>query len=158
MLAACGGGGQGLDQNGRPLGEASADSGDGSGDGSGGTLQPTIESIQEHIFTPRCAKCHVGASAPEGLQLTDAHTSYSKLVGIRSQEYQLLFRVKAGDPDNSYLIHKLEGTQEVGSRMPRDGPPYLDQGTINVVRQWISDGAPPPPAAGFNGFLLENAP
>jgi len=168
LLAACGGSGEGLDENGRPLGEApppdDGGSGDGGGDQGGGDqsggsdeLQPTIESIQAHIFTPRCTECHAGAAAPEGLQLTDAQTSYSMLVGVRSQEYPLLFRVQAGNADNSYIIHKLEGTQEVGARMPRGGP-YLDQDTINVVRQWIDDGAPPPAQSSFNGFLLESTP
>jgi hypothetical protein len=45
-----------------------------------------------------------------------------------------------GDPDNSYLVQKLEGTAAVGGRMPQGGP-FLDQATIDLVRQWISDGA-----------------
>jgi hypothetical protein len=46
-----------------------------------------------------------------------------------------------GDPDHSLLIQKLEGTQTVGQRMPRGGP-FLDQSTIDVIRQWITNGAP----------------
>jgi hypothetical protein len=50
--------------------------------------------------------------------------------------------VKAGDPDNSYLIRKLEGLAGIsGSRMPLGGP-FLDQATIDQVRSWISNGAP----------------
>ncbi len=52
-----------------------------------------------------------------------------------------LDRVEPGDPDNSYLIHKLEGTQAVGDRMPQGGP-FLDEETIGDIRQWIADGAP----------------
>jgi len=47
------------------------------------------------------------------------------------------------DPDGSFLIHKLEGTQTVGGQMPADAPPFpfLQQATINVIRQWIQDDA-----------------
>jgi hypothetical protein len=51
-----------------------------------------------------------------------------------------ILRVAPGDPDNSYLIQKLEGTASVGVQMPEGGPP-LPQDRIDVIRQWISDGA-----------------
>ena len=50
-------------------------------------------------------------------------------------------RVVPGDPDASFLIQKLNGTQTLGNRMP-DGGPYLTTATVNVIRQWIQDGAP----------------
>jgi hypothetical protein len=62
------------------------------------------------------------------------------LVGIASSEAPNIQRVKPGDPNNSYLIHKIEGTAAVGARMPLGGPP-LPQPTILVIRQWISQGA-----------------
>ena len=98
VLAACGGTGEGLDENGRPLGES---------DGIG-PFEPTIESIQDHVFTPICAECHVGAGAPQGLVLSDAQTSYDNLVGVPSSEVPAYYRVLAGDPDASYLVHKVE--------------------------------------------------
>ena len=51
-----------------------------------------------------------------------------------------LSRVAAGDPDNSYLVQKVEGTASTGARMPL-GRPALDQSTIDDIRRWISDGA-----------------
>jgi hypothetical protein len=50
-------------------------------------------------------------------------------------------------PDASFLIHKLEGMQPggapiVGMRMPADGF-YLQQAQIQVVREWILNGAQP---------------
>ena len=91
------GSGAGLDQNGQPI-------------GSGGTppLTADFTSIQANVFTPICTRCHIGAGAPQGLQLDAAH-SYSLLVGVPSAEAPSLLRVKAGDPDNSYIIRKLEG-------------------------------------------------
>ena len=47
-----------------------------------------------------------------------------------------------GDPENSYLIHKLRGDADiVGLRMPRNGPPFLTDDQINQVKKWIQDGA-----------------
>lgn len=130
-LAGCGGGsGEGLDANGRPLGEGSA----------GGPLAPTFASIQANVFTPVCTGCHAGAAAPVGLRL-DAGSSYELLVGVASGEVGSLQRVNPGNPDASYLIHKLEGSAAVGARMPFGGP-YLDEATIAVIRQWIAAGAP----------------
>jgi len=51
-------------------------------------------------------------------------------------------RVKPGDPANSYLIQKLEGAPGIsGSRMPFGGP-FLDQPTIDLIKAWITSGAP----------------
>lgn len=120
-----------------------------------GQLQPTIESIQAQVFTPRCATsgCHRGTAAEEGLQLDDAQTSYDNLVDVRSVQSPLQFRVEPGDPDASYLIDKLEGTQASGTRMPQ-GQSSLSADTIAVIRQWIADGAPPPASAKRDTFIL----
>jgi hypothetical protein len=133
LLCACAGNGQGLDANGNPIG---------SGTTPPEALSADFKSIQDNIFTPLCVRCHSGASAPEGLQLDEAH-SYSLLVGVASAEQPSLDRVKAGDPNSSYLVMKLEGAPGiVGVQMPFGGP-YLPESTINIIRQWISDGAQP---------------
>jgi hypothetical protein len=50
--------------------------------------------------------------------------------------------VIAGDPENSYIIHKLEERSTIsGVRMPLGGP-YLTSGQILVIRRWIELGAP----------------
>ncbi|MEQ1440357.1 hypothetical protein AAG565_13440 [Fontimonas sp. SYSU GA230001] len=125
LLAACGGGGG---DGGAPQPDA---------------LQPTLESIQAQVFTPRCATsgCHRGSAARESLRLDDAQTSYDQLVEVRSVQVPSRFRVEAGSPDTSYLIDKLEGTQAAGNRMP-DGQAPLSAETVAVIRQWIADGAP----------------
>jgi len=132
--AGCTGSGQGLDQNGRPIGSDASSS---------APLTADLQSIQDNIFTPICTRCHVGASAPEGLRL-DAADSFNLLVGVPSAEDPSVLRVMPGEPDNSYLIRKLEGSSGiVGVRMPFDGP-YLPQSTIDVIRQWITNGAQKP--------------
>lgn len=115
---------------------------EGNGNGGGATLEPTLASIQANVFTPSCAVsgCHSGSSPPQGLNL-EASQSFGMLVGVPSNEVPALMRVNPSDPDNSYLIQKLEGTASVGARMPRNGPPFLTDAQIATIRQWISDGA-----------------
>ena len=61
------------------------------------------------------------------------------LVGVASTQQAAILRVDDFDPDNSYLIQKLEGTALSGGRMPPAGA--LDPAIIAEIRQWISDGA-----------------
>jgi hypothetical protein len=126
-LAGCAGSGDGLDENGRP------------DTGGPPPLTADFDSIQQNVFTPICTGCHAGAAAPLGLRLEEG-VSYAQLVGVPSVEDPDLLRVAPGDPDASYLVHKIEGRAEFGERMPLGGPP-LPQATIDVIRQWIVDGA-----------------
>jgi len=104
-------------------------------------ITANFSSIQSGIFSPTCAVsgCHFGAGAQQGLRL-DSANSYALLVGVASSEVPSIMRVKPGDPGNSYIIQKLEGTASVGAQMPFGGTP-LPQATINMIRQWITDGA-----------------
>jgi hypothetical protein len=132
----CAGNGKGLDQNGQPISAGGA---------TGGPVTADFQSIQDNVFTPICSKCHIGASAPEGLQL-DAGHSYNLLVGVPSNEQPSLLRVKSGDPDLSYMVRKIEGAPGiVGGQMPLGQTP-LPQATIDAIRQWITNGAPNVPA------------
>ncbi|HEU4781545.1 MAG TPA: hypothetical protein VFS58_16805 [Steroidobacteraceae bacterium] len=127
-LAGCAGDGAGLDANGRPLPPAPPPNND-------------FQEIQDTIFTARCVGCHSGANAPQGLRL-DPGNSYALLVNVASAEVPGLLRVSPGNPNASYLVQKIEGTAAVGVRMPADGPPYLSLDRIDLVRRWISAGAP----------------
>lgn len=127
MLLGCSGSGDGLDENGRPL------------DSGPLPLVPTFASIQQNVFTPNCTRCHAGAAAPTGLRLDEA-SSYAMLVNVASVEVPGLRRVRPGDPDLSYLVQKIEGRAAVGGRMPLNSP-ALPQATIEVIKQWIREGA-----------------
>lgn len=144
LVAACAGNGEGLDENGRP---AEQDDGEG--------LTPEFSSIQANVLTPICTTCHSGAAAPLGLRL-DEGVSFALLVNTPSTEVPSLLRVDPGNPDNSYLIQKLEGTAAVGGRMPLGGSP-LPPETIAVVRQWISEGAIGPEQVGAQAPSLSSA-
>jgi hypothetical protein len=105
----------------------------------------TLDEIQSDVFTPTCSVsgCHTGPTGntlPGGMDLTSADASFDSLVGVSSLQVPELSRVEAGDPDNSYLIQKVEGTADEGAQMPAGGPP-LDQAVIDDIRQWIADGA-----------------
>jgi methionine-rich copper-binding protein CopC len=147
FAAGCAGNGAGLDQNGQPISTG--------GSAGGGPVTADFQSIQANIFTPICSKCHIGASAPEGLQLDAAH-SYNLLVGVPSNEQPSLLRVKSGDPDNSYMVHKIEGLPGItGGQMPLGETP-LPQATIDAIRQWITNGAPnAPTAAAAQAFAVQ---
>lgn len=129
LLTACAGNGEGLDENGRPMG------------GQEQPLTPEFSSIQSKVFNTYCTQCHSGAAAPLGLRL-DEGASYAMLVNTPSAEVPALVRVAPNNPDASYLIQKIEGTAAVGGRMPLNLPP-LPADTIAVIRQWIANGAPP---------------
>lgn len=98
-----------------------------------------FQQVQDTVFTPNCTGCHVGAGAPQGLRL-DAGNSYALLVGQPSKEVPLTLLVAAGDPDNSYLVQKIDGRATVGGRMPLGRAP-LPQASIDLVRSWIAAGA-----------------
>lgn len=119
-------------------GSGSESAGD-DGESGGDMLVATFDSIQSNVFSVYCEMCHTGASAPLGLRL-DPDNSYGLLVGVPSSQQPALERVEPGNPDASYLIRKLEGTAATGEQMPLSLPP-LPQADIDVIRQWISDGA-----------------
>ena len=104
---------------------------------------PTLDEIQAAVFTPTCAtsNCHNGANPSGGLDLRDADTSFAQLVDVPSDDDPMIFRVAPGDPDNSYLVQKIEGTAAQGQQMPPGGAAPLSQAEIDAIRQWITDGA-----------------
>jgi len=101
---------------------------DGGGD-DGGDDGPTVSfalDIQP-ILTQDCIICHGGAG---GLSVD---TYAGLMTGGTSGPV-----VVAGDPDQSLLIWRLDGT--VPPIMPRDAPP-LTTPEIDRIKQWILEGA-----------------
>jgi len=101
---------------------------------------PTMDQIQATVFTPVCSGCHSGGNPAGGLDLSDADTSHAQLVGIMSSAQAGAIRIIPFDANNSYLIQKLDGAIGIaGGRMPPGAA--LPQPTIDMIRQWITNGA-----------------
>lgn len=126
-VTACAGDGTGLDDenNGDPVISFADD------------IQP--------IFTTSCAisGCHAGGSPAVGMNLS-AGQAYQNTVNVPSVELAGMNRITPGDPEDSYLIHKIQGTQGsvggVGDRMPLIGC-CLTQAQIDTIRAWVDAGA-----------------
>ncbi len=101
-------------------------------------VAPTFNDIQKSIFDQSCAfsGCHVSGSVNPDL----SGNSYSKIVNQISSTGMLL--IKPNDPDTSYLLQKILGSNSInGSRMPLNNPP-LSQEKIDALTEWINKGAP----------------
>ena len=100
------------------------------------TIAPAIvtyDDVNKKIFTPICASCHSGGFPDADLDLT-SYESITKQ-GV----------VVAGDPDKSLLIQKV-----VSGAMPAGGPP-LAADQIQLLKDWVRDGAlATPPALVLN--------
>lgn len=113
-------------------------------------LTPTFSSIQQEIFNTTdssgrlaCITCHTdnGRTPAGGLVLLEGR-SYQALVGQPSRFKAGAVFVVPGDPNASYLVHKLESSAEIaGSRMPRGTGPFLTSGQMQIIRRWIELGA-----------------
>jgi len=114
-------------------------------------LEPTFASIQSQVFETTdsagrtaCITCHtnVGRNPAGGLNLTH-DLAYDQLVNVPSRNKPGAIRVAPGDPESSYLVHKVEGRPGIfGDRMPNDGPPFLSEGQTLILKRWIEIGAP----------------
>jgi hypothetical protein len=105
--------------------------------------QVSFASQVQPIFTANCtsAQCHDANMPQQGLNLT-AGAAYAAIVGIAATECTSTKLVAPGQPDQSYLVFKLEGsgTCFTGSRMPKGAA--LTAAQIQLVRDWVANGAP----------------
>jgi hypothetical protein len=83
------------------------------------------------ILNERCVMCHAGEYAPLGLQLD----SYAN--ALRGSENGPV--LIAGDMA-SLLLARIRG--DIEPRMPMDGPPWLDDGQIALISEWVAAGMP----------------
>lgn len=113
------------------------------------------------IFGQRCAVCH-RANGPSGVDIQDPFAPTEGLVNSVNRFQQRtpslnlpLQNVVPGDPDNSFLLHKIDpdialppdpdgsGPLEppAGVKMPLQIP-LLDCLQVHIIEQWVLAGAP----------------
>lgn len=97
-------------------------------------IPPTYTAIQQEVFNPRCDGCH--DERPSGGLDLRAGVSFANLVNQPSNRQEGAVLVIPFDPDNSYLLQKMEGAPGIrGSSM--SAGTALNQ----MVRDWIAAGA-----------------
>jgi hypothetical protein len=135
------------------------------------TPTPPVEQLEEQvqsILDRTCARagCHAGPNPQRGMNLSAAKFR-SSTVGVPSEEKPSLLRVHPGEPDSSYLVHKIEGRSNIeGQPMPLLG--RLSEEEVSTIRDWVAnlEDADEPavaaedqgPAFPFNGWRLHNLP
>jgi hypothetical protein len=135
--------------------------GGGGGGGGGGAPKPpctttSLPSVSfsmdiQPIFNRSCAlpSCHMPPVPAQGQDLSPG-VAYAQSVNVRSTEQPRLERVKPGEPNNSYLIRKIQGGPNIsGVLMPQGCPASplamaqcLKPDEIAALVQWISECAP----------------
>lgn len=97
------------------------------------------------LYDSYCVSCHMLESAQGGLVLEQGE-AHSQLVGVPSTQIEMA-RVTPGDPERSYLLHKLRGThlKVGGSGLPM---PYgaevsagMSAAAIALIERWVAEGA-----------------
>jgi hypothetical protein len=109
------------------------------------SIVPLTWTAIQGIFAGSCLPCHTGGSSQYGLgSLDDYDAGYALLYDTPSGELPSMDRVEPGNSAQSYLMHKLDGTQTTvggfGSQMPIGGS--LPTATLEGIRAWINSGAP----------------
>ena len=93
--------------------------------------------VQPIIQTAGClaAGCHGGSSVSGGMNLGSA--TYAQVLAASGTHGKI---VMAGDASSSNMYLKVTDTPPFGARMPFGGP-YLSTTQINLIRDWIDQGA-----------------
>ena len=111
-----------------------------------GTSSVSFSGAVQPIFTNNCATsgCHIkGAGTNVAYLDLTTGDSYAQLVNHATTECtDGRFRVKPGDPPNSYLMQKLQGVNMCGSgtQMPKKGV-SLSSADLTAISNWICGGA-----------------
>ncbi len=108
--------------------------------------EASFDEVRDDILLPSCGlsgSCHEGGAGE--LDFGDPAIVYDQLVDVESEDKPGAIRVIPGDPDNSYLIHKVEEHPDiVGDAMP---PGFSLSNSapekVQILRDWIEAGALP---------------
>lgn len=114
----------------------------GSAPGSGDPDGPTLAALHAEVFQSNCMVCH-GISALGGLDMRLDAGLRNRLLDP-SLQVPALPLVDPGNPETSYLWHKVANTHEdvggFGDPMPPTG--LLGAADLDRIEAWIRAGAP----------------
>jgi hypothetical protein len=103
---------------------------------------PTFREVYA-LIANNCSPCHT-SEADGDLDMSTRVIAYGNLVDQDAEGSACRgsgrVRVVPGDAQESLLVQKLEGTQDCGSRMPRNRTP-LPAASIDLIKGWIEAGA-----------------
>ncbi|MBT8399375.1 MAG: hypothetical protein KJO98_02765, partial [Rhodothermia bacterium] len=108
------------------------------GQDAGAPAAADLESRVSELFEQTCARagCHAGPVAQMDLFLTSSQF-YASTVDVPSTERPDLKRVDPGNPEESYLMMKVNGSPDiVGLPMPMTGE-KLSEDEIQLIEDWI---------------------
>jgi hypothetical protein len=119
---------------------ACGDKGDDSGatDTGGSGLEPTWDNVRDEVLVKSCGfdACHAPpGSAQFGVDNDSLADDFIEVPAFQDESY---FLVDPGNPDDSYLLMKLEATAGIsGDAMP---PPDggMEAARVQLVRDWIA--------------------
>ncbi|MSP16255.1 MAG: hypothetical protein EXR73_06505 [Myxococcales bacterium] len=101
----------------------------------------SLDELHERIIARSCAGqpglCHAGQFEPD---LSTPANFFHNLVNRPGLEQHDRLRVQPGAPDDSLLIDKLRGRNDVTTVMPL-GAEQLAEADLLAIERWIDDGA-----------------
>ena len=109
------------------------------GEGEGRLTEASLAQVRE-VFAVSCAfsGCHSGGEPAAGLSLEGDFAA--RIVGVASEQRSGFLLVDPGNPDESYLLMKVRGDDEIISQqMPPGNPLSAEQ--VEIIRAWIASGA-----------------
>jgi Planctomycete cytochrome C len=97
--------------------------------------------IEGGVFAGACRDCHSsGGANPIGVRVSGLSLgSYSALRSGGDESGADI--VVPGMPCASILVQKVGEAPPFGARMPLDGPPFLTAEQVQLIADWIAEGA-----------------
>jgi hypothetical protein len=111
-------------------------------------IEPKLSAIQAEVFAIGCASssCH-STNSHAGSLILEPGKSHQNLVGTLvdqpGAQKEGRLRVKAGDPDASFLLQKCTAglSSDYGAVMPFGDTVGLSKRKLDAIRAWIAAGA-----------------
>jgi hypothetical protein len=107
-------------------------------------IAPTSEAVQQ-LLQRSCGlsrSCHAGASPQAGLDLSSLDGIFATAVNRPALQNAAMLLIAEGNPDKSYILHKIDNAQAVGTAMPPPPSAALCEAKRSAIEGWIRAGAP----------------